>query len=40
VLVLDDGRWTFRHIQFQWDDRQATLRDFLHMESYSRLRWQ
>ena len=40
VLVLDDGRWTFRHIQFQWDDRQATLRDFLHMGNYSRLHWQ
>jgi hypothetical protein len=40
ILVLDDGRWTFRHVQFQWDDRQATLWDFLHPENYSRLRWQ
>jgi SnoaL-like domain len=40
ILVLDDGRWTFRHVQFQWDDRQATLRDFLHLENYSRLHWQ
>ena len=39
ILVLDDDRWTFRHVQFQWDDRQATLRDFLHMENYSRLHW-
>ena len=40
ILVLDDDRWTFRHVQFQWDDRQATLRDFLHMENYGKLRWQ
>jgi hypothetical protein len=40
ILVLDDGKWTFRHVQFQWDDRQATLRDFLHMENYTRLHWQ
>jgi hypothetical protein len=40
VLVLDDGKWTFRHVQFQWDDRQATLRDFLRMENYTKLRWQ
>jgi hypothetical protein len=40
ILVLDDGKWTFRCVQFQWDDRQATLRDFLHMENYTRLYWQ
>ena len=40
ILVLEDGRWTFRHVQFQWDDRQATLKDFLHMENYGKLRWQ
>lgn len=40
ILAMDDGRWTFRHVQFQWEDRQATLRDFLHMENYSRLHWQ
>ena len=35
VLVLDDSKWTFRHVQFQWDDRQANLTDFLHIENYS-----
>ena len=40
ILVLEQEKWTFRHIQFQWDDRQATLRDLLHLENYPRLRWQ
>ena len=40
VLVLDDSKWTFRHVQFQWDDRQANLTDFLHIENYRQLRWQ
>jgi hypothetical protein len=40
ILVLEQEKWTFRHVQFQWDDRQATLRDLLRMENYGRLRWQ
>ena len=29
VLTRSDGRWLFRHIQFQWDDRAETLAEQL-----------
>jgi hypothetical protein len=30
VLTRSDGRWLFRHIQFQWDDSPETLSELLH----------
>jgi len=29
VLTRSNGRWLFRHIQFQWDDRPETLAELL-----------
>jgi hypothetical protein len=29
VLTQDKGRWLFRHIQFQWDDRPESLGELL-----------
>jgi hypothetical protein len=29
VLTRSDGRWLFRHIQFQWDDSPETLAELL-----------
>ena len=29
VLTQDNGRWLFRHIQFQWDDRPESLAELL-----------
>jgi hypothetical protein len=29
VLTRSDGRWLFRHIQFQWDDRPERLADLI-----------
>jgi hypothetical protein len=29
VLTRNNGRWLFRHIQFQWDDRPESLSDLL-----------
>jgi hypothetical protein len=38
ILALDQGKWSFRQVQFQWDERLATLRDLSHLKNYGRLR--
>lgn len=30
ILASDQGKWSFRQVQFQWDERLATLRDLSH----------
>ena len=40
ILVFDQGKWNFRQVQFQWDERLATLRDLSHLKNYGRLRFQ
>jgi hypothetical protein len=38
IATFDQGKWSFRQVQFQWDERLATLRDLTHLKNYSRLR--
>ncbi len=40
ILASDQGKWSFRQVQFQWAERLAALRDFTHVEDYPRFRWQ
>lgn len=40
ILAFDQGKWSFRQVQFQWDERLATLGDFSQLKNYARLRWQ
>ncbi len=40
ILAFDQGKWSFRQVQFQWDERLAALRDFSHVKNFARLRWQ
>ena len=39
TLSRINGKWMFRQVQFQWEDRHAALRDFVQPGSYSQLRW-
>ena len=40
ILAFDQGKWSFRQVQFQWDERLATLRDFSHVKNYASLHLQ
>ena len=37
--VVDDGRWVFRQVRFQWDNRGPTLRELFQPSTLLRLRW-
>jgi hypothetical protein len=37
VLTRKDGRWVFRQIQFQWDERPVVLSDLTSSEKLSRI---
>jgi hypothetical protein len=39
TLVRDDGRWLFRQVQFQWDNRGPLLRELLQPSAVLQLRW-
>ena len=39
TLVREEGRWLFRQVQFQWDNRGLMLPDFVQPANLLRLRW-
>lgn len=40
VLSREAGKWTFRQVQFEWDEQQASLGEMAKMMNFGKLRWQ
>jgi hypothetical protein len=41
TVVRENGRWMFRQMQFQWDEKRGTsLREVFRLSNLVRLRWQ